>query len=510
MRAMADDLLTYLAPATIVTWHRPCTRFELDQPAWRLLVERMAEADWSLLGLWADVDWIHMALRDEVEGGVAVASVPVIDGRYPAVSPVRPGAIRLERVIRDLWGHEADGAVDTRPWLDHGRWPDRRPLSPHPVATPPDAPTAEAYAFLPATGDGLHQVPVGPIHAGIIEPGHFRFTANGETVVRLEARLGWLHKGIESLMQGLAPADAARLACRISGDSAVAHALAFARAAEAAADIRPPPRADWLRAVMAELERIANHLGDIGAICNDVAYAFMSAECGVLRERCLRAAAACFGHRLMFDRIVPGGVAGDIDADQVGVLRRLVHGIRPAFRKLIDVYDNQASLADRLVGTGTVRPELVHRFAAGGFVGRASLRAVDARKAAPYPPYDKLDWPIPLFGEGDVNARVWVRIREVEASLDLIDALLDGLPGGPIAVAMPARAGEGLALVEGFRGEIMTWVRLDAAGRVGRCHPRDPSWFQWPLLEAAIEGNIIADFPVCNKSFNCSYAGVDL
>jgi Ni,Fe-hydrogenase III large subunit len=348
------------------------------------------------------------------------------------------------------------------------------------------------------------------VHAGIIEPGHFRFTANGETVVRLEERLGYVHKGIEALMAGTGVERAARLAGRTSGDSTVAYALAFARAVEAAAGIEAPPRAVWLRALMAELERIANHLGDIGAICNDAAFALMHAHCGVLREQVLRAAEVCFGHRLMMDRIVPGGVAFDLSGDGGAELTSLLAGVRRRFPELIELYDNTASLQDRTVGTGLVAPELVRQFGAGGYVGRAAGRAFDARRMPGYPPYDQLAFDVPGLSEGDVNARVWVRIREVEQSLGLIEQILERLPDGDLRTEVPAVAGEGMALVEAFRGDVLVWLRLDANGRIERCHLRDPSWFQWPLLEAAIEGNIVADFPLCNKSFNCSYSGHDL
>ena len=236
------------------------------------------------------------------DSGVVVLSLDCPDGRYPSVGALHAPAIRLERAMRDLFGLDPVGLPDTRPWLDHGANP-------------------TAYPFLPVEGESLHQIPVGPVHAGIIEPGHFRFTADGETVVRLEQRLGYVHKGIDHLMHGATLEQAARLAGRISGDSTVAYALAFARAVEAALGIEPPPRAVWLRGVMAELERIANHLGDFGAICNDASFSIMLAHCGMLRERVLRCAAACFGHRLMMDRIVPGGVAVDLPADGAADIR---------------------------------------------------------------------------------------------------------------------------------------------------------------------------------------------
>ncbi|MFZ3337305.1 MAG: hydrogenase expression protein HypE, partial [Xanthobacteraceae bacterium] len=296
----------------------------------------------------------------------------------------------------------------------------------------------------------------------------------------------------------------------------VAYALAFAHAVEAALAIAVPPRGRYLRALMAELERLANHFGDIGAICNDASFALMHAHCGILRERMLRSADACFGHRLMMDRIVPGGVAADLKPNGVVHLQDALRECRLRWPRLIELYDNTTSLQDRTVATGIVSADLVRQFGTGGYVGRASGRDFDVRKALPYSPYDQLDFDVPMLTEGDVNARVWVRIREVEQSLALIDQILQRLPAGPIAtpIATPVAAtagnrSEGLGLAEGFRGDVLVWIRLDG-DRVARCHLRDPSWFQWPLLEAAIEGNIVADFPLCNKSFNCSYSGHDL
>jgi len=508
-----SDLAGYFAQAPAITQHRPWPRVELDAAGWHALVEQLAREPWELTALWADPPAIHVCLRDAETGTLIVASHATPDGAYESLGRVRPSALRLERAARDLFGLVAEGTADSRPWLDHGRWPMRMPLGTNPVPRRLDEPAARAvdYPFLPVEGEALHQIPVGPVHAGIIEPGHFRFHANGETVVRLEERLGWTHKGIEGLMRGKTPLDAARIACRISGDSAVAHALAFARAVEAAVDQRPPPRADFLRALMAEIERIANHLGDFGAICNDASFVFLQAEATTLREQMLRLAGKLFGHRLMMDAVVPGGVARDLDWEGAEALRAHVDQLGPAFEKLVKTYDNRPSLLDRTMATGVTAAHLVRRFAAGGFVGRGSGRGDDARRTPGYPPYDQLDFEIPVQHEGDVHARVWIRIREIRASLKLIREMLAQLPTGAIRVELPTGAGrEGMAIVEGFRGDVFGWVRLDGQGLIARYHPRDPSWFQWPLLEAAIEGNIVADFPLCNKSFNCSYSGQDL
>jgi len=473
------------------------TRTVVNEQDWGEAIDRLAGGSVTLLGLWADAPNVHMALLDESTGNIAMLTYACTDGKYPSVGAMHAPALRLERAIRDLFELDAVGSPDTRPWLDHGVW---------------DGGQRAPYTFLPTEGEGLHQIPVGPVHAGIIEPGHFRFTANGEHVVRLEQRLGYVHKGIESLMTGATLDNAAKLAARTSGDSTVAYSFAFARAAEAALQLAAPPRAAYLRALMAEIERLANHFGDIGAICNDASFAMMHAQCGILRERILRAAEACFGHRLMMDAIVPGGVASDIAAEGTAQMQALLTEIRRGFPRLIELYDNTASLQDRTVGTGVLRPAYARQFGAGGYIGRASGRDFDARRTPGYAPYDELVFEVPVLTAGDVNARVWIRIREVEQSLALIDQILNRLPAGIIRTAVEPKGEvcEGLGLTEAFRGDVLVWLRLDGRGHVERCHLRDASWFQWPLLETAIEGNIVADFPICNKSFNCSYSGHDL
>ena len=487
----------------------PWPRRIVDKAAWRAASDLLAAGDRSLLGLWGEAATVHLALFDEAAGGIEILTLDCPDRTFPSIARVHPPALRLERTVRDLFGLQPVGLPDTRPWLDHGCWGVT-----HPLAIPP-GPAAEPgrYEFLPSEGESLHQIPVGPVHAGIIEPGHFRFTANGETVVRLEERLGYVHKGIEGLMAGADLERGAKLAGRISGDSIVAYGIAFASAAEAASGVEPPQRAIWLRALMAELERLANHFGDVGAICNDAAFAIMLAHCGVLRERTLRIAEASFCHRLMRDLVMPGGVATDLAGTAEQQIRAFAAEASKRFAWLVALYDHTTSLLDRTVGTGVLSPAEARLYACGGPVGRASGRTFDARRMPGYAPYDRLRWEVPTLDDGDVNARILIRMREVEQSLALILQLLDGMPPGPICAALPTPSGataEGAALVEGFRGDILVWLRIDGDGKILRCHLRDPSWFQWPLLESVIEGNIVADFPLCNKSFNCSYSGHDL
>ena len=496
---------TLLANGRAVAEHQPWPRATVDEDAWRDATAALREGELTQLSLWGERDAVHMAVYDAQTRGAAVITLPCPNGAFPSVGLSHPPAIRLERTIADLFGLVPLDAPDSRPWLDHGRWGVRHPLGAAATQTGP-----LPYAFIANEGEALHQIPVGPVHAGIIEPGHFRFTANGETVVRLEERLGYVHKGIEGLMCGADIARGAKLAGRTSGDSTVAYTIAFARAVEAATQSEAPARAHYLRALMAEIERLANHLGDVGAICNDASFAIMHAHCSVLRERVLRAADLCFGHRLMRDCVVPGGVTVDLDATGANALRELIKDVRHQFPQLVSLYDQTASLQDRTVTTGTLKPELARQFGAGGYVGRASGRDFDARRAFAYPPYDVLTFDVPVLQEGDVNARVWIRIREIEQSLSLIEQILATLPSGSTQTDIPLRAGEGVALVEAFRGDVLVWLRLDESGRIARCHLRDASWFQWPLLEGVIEGNIVADFPLCNKSFNCSYSGHDL
>ena len=322
---------------------------------------------------------MRMALSDSGRGLRAIVSLQ---------TERRPHILRSPPITRRRCGSSAPCAISMA--CSPSVCPTRDPGS---ITGAGPAGESEArYEFLPVEGEGLHQIPVGPVHAGIIEPGHFRFTANGETVVRLEERLGYVHKGVEGLMAGAEIEQAARIVGRISGDSTVAYAWAFARAVEAALGWTPPPRAVLLRGVMAELERLSHHINDVGAICNDASVLTIHARCTLQREDVLAVADACFGHRLMMDRIVPGGVAADLSGDGVGRIRGLLARFEATRAEILRVYDSMPSLQDRTVTTGIVSPELVRQYAAGGFVGRASGRAFDARKTFAYAPYDQLDF----------------------------------------------------------------------------------------------------------------------
>jgi len=436
--------------------------------------------------------------------------------RLASHAPLFAAAERAERHTRDMLGFVFEGHPDPRRWTRHRAWSeDEYPLrKDFPAggrasgATPAD----NDYPFLNAHGSGVHEIPVGPVHAGIIEPGHFRFLAVGESVLHLEARLGYVHKGIEKIAEGRDAAGLARLAARVSGDTTIGHSLAACLAMERAAGIEAPARAVWLRAVMAERERIANHLGDIGAILNDVAFAFGFYQFGRLREQWQRTSQRAFGHRFMMDRIVPGGVAVDLAAAHVAEMQGELQALRRELAGLLAIYRDTPSVEDRVVTTGVLAPATARELGVLGFVGRASGVDFDVRRDAPYPPYGELRVRVPVYREGDVAARLRVRAEEIAASIDLLEELLRNLPDGPVRTPWrdPSAPAEGLAIVEGWRGEIFAYVRFGADGRIARYFPRDPSALNWPALEHLIHDNIVPDFPVCNKSVNGSYSGNDL
>ncbi len=434
----------------------------------------------------------------------------------PSHTPYYAAASRSERHTRDLVGVHFSEHPDARRWTRHQAWAEHAyPLRKEfaaagapPLQTPPD----DSYPFLQAHGSGVYEIPVGPVHAGIIEPGHFRFQAVGELVLNLEEHLGYVHKGIEKIAEGRDAAALARLAGRISGDCTVAHTWAACMAMERASSLDVPERAHYVRAIMCERERVANHLGDIGAVLNDVAFTFGFYQFARLREDWTRLSHALLGHRFMMDRIIPGGVAVDLDPAGIDAMREQIRALRPEVEQLIAIAEDNASIEDRLETTGYLDPVLAAELGTLGYVGRASGIDFDVRRDVPYPPYDRLEVAVPVYHYGDVAARVKVRGAETLFAFELIERLLLALPDGSIANPWqpPASELEGVGLVEGWRGEILTYVRFDSAGKITRFYPRDPSWLNWPALEKLMRDNIVPDFPVCNKSVNGSYSGHDL
>jgi Ni,Fe-hydrogenase III large subunit/Ni,Fe-hydrogenase III component G len=474
----------------------------------------------QLVALWGSDDrhlgggfGIHVVFLTGAGLAWVSSALPADAPAYPDLAHIFPQADRMQRATFDLLGITASDAVDDRKWLRHGAWPaDAFPLRKDFDSSRPATHDTDAYPFIRVEGEGVHEIPVGPIHAGTIEPGHFRFSVIGERVLRLEQRLGYTHKGTEKRFEGMDLATGAKLAGRVSGDTHIAYAWAYCMAVETATASTVPERAVWLRALFLEIERIANHLGDLGYLGNDVALGFGFMQFWRLKEDWLRLSAKLFGHRYLFDCIVPGGVAKDLADSGKAELAAEADRIEAEVRSLKAIYDEHATLQDRFTNTGICKPDLAARLGLTGLAGRASAQAWDARAQFPQAPYDQLDVSMATQRRGDVLARAEVRFAEVYESLRLIRDILKRLPGGALHAPLAAvsTVSEGLGWVEGWRGEVVVAVRIAADGTLDRVHPHDPSWQNWPLVEVGVLGNIVPDFPLINKSFNLSYSGQDL
>ena len=505
----------------------PVWRGTVDSEQWRALAQQVRGKGGRIVALWGSDQTdrgqgfeAHMALT--VQSGLVWLTLRLAADypEFPDVSSIFPAANRMQRALFDLLGARAVAASDNRQWLRHAAWPAQefplrkafdanRPLPGGAAASPGPV---DNYPFVRVNGDGVHEIPVGPVHAGTIEPGHFRFSVVGERVLRLEERLGYTHKGVEKRFEAMHVLDGVRLAGRVSGDSTVAYAWAYCMAAEGAAFFTPPDRAQWLRALLLERERIANHLGDLGFIGNDAGLNFGLAQFSRLKEEVLRVNRALFGHRYLMDAIVPGGVARDLERKSAEALRVQVGTLRAEVQQLKIVYDEHPGLQDRFIGAGRVAPELADQLGLCGLAGRASGASWDLRVQFPSMPYDSLDVRMATHRNGDVAARVTMRFEEVLESLDLCASILERLPRGDIRGDIPVALDNscGLGWVEGWRGEVLIALEAGPNGSLRRVHAHDPSWQNWPVLEHAVMGNIVPDFPLINKSFNLTYSGVDL
>ena len=507
--------------------HMPC--LEIMRLDWLRAAEQARRLEMRFVAVWAagagchDQDrgarhglYAYMAFAHP-EHCHALLRTPLADENpsLPSIAGEFVAASRMERHMADMFGITIEAAPDARPWIRHEHWP----RGAHPLRDDfdgknpmPPCPCSGDYDFVRSASSGVYEIPVGPVHAGIIEPGHFRFLAVGEQILNMEERLGYVHKGIERAMQGRDAASGAKLAARISGDSAVAHAWAFAQASEYAADIKPPRRASLIRGILCERERMANHIGDIGAICNDAAFAFMHMQMQRLREDMARLHQEIFGHRLLFDTIVPGGATVDLGEAQLARLERQTRAIAAEVEHLRSIYADHPSIQERVIGSGVVSVDDARDIGLLGFAGRSSGNYPDARIEEAYPPYDELKVHVAEGKSGDVATRVWVRFEEIADSARLIGEMVERMPDGPIAAEWtpPEPGVSGFAAIEGWRGEIAAWVRFGEKGLIDRYFVRDPSVINWLGLELAVREVPVPDFPLNNKSFNCSYSGNDL
>jgi Ni,Fe-hydrogenase III large subunit/Ni,Fe-hydrogenase III component G len=433
-----------------------------------------------------------------------------IDPQLTSLASLCYPASRFEREMRDLFGIVVLGLPDQSPLVKHAFWPaDYYPLR-------KDAPRldfsdeGQPFPFTQVGGEGVYEIPVGPVHAGIIEPGHFRFSVLGETVINLRTRLYFTHKGTEKLCEGRQPEGAVELAERISGDSSVGHALAYCQAVEAAAGADVPSRARLVRVILLELERLYNHVSDVGSIANDTGFAVAHAHCFRIREQLLRLNRRLTGSRLLRGVVGIGGLLDDlvVPVDLPAQLDAIVRD----FDEIVAICLKNTLVVDRLERTGVLSTDSARDHGVVGYVGRASGLDIDARRDHPFAAYAQLDFGVPVLASGDVKARTQVRVDEVRESLSLIDQACRRLESGPVRASVsstdPYAAGFGI--VEGWRGRIVHWVMFGAGGMLHRVKIVDPSFFNWPALSYALEGNIVPDFPLCNKSFNQSYSGNDL
>jgi len=428
----------------------------------------------------------------------------------PSLAMVHYPASRFEREIFDLFGIQARGHPDPRPLVRHAFWPaDYFPLRKD--TTPRDFhDDGRAFPFQQVGGEGVYEIPVGPVHAGIIEPGHFRFSVVGETIIDMKSRLYFTHKGTEKLFEGRAPEEGVELAERVSGDTSVGHALAYCQAVEGLTDTVVPPRARYLRVILLELERLYNHIGDFGMIVNDTGFAVAHSHCFRIREALLRLNKRLTGHRLMRATLAPGGVRVDVPAG-VDVVAEVQDALRD-FDEIVEISLGNSLVADRLEGTGRLTLRTARDHGVLGFVARASGLDADTRRDHPFAAYGEMSFSVPVHDSGDVRARTLVRVEEARESVKLIRQAVEGLPTGPLVspVGAPLAFQPAFSLVEGWRGQIVHWVRADREGRLDRVKILDPSFLNWRPLSYALLKNIVPDFPLCNKSFNQSYSGNDL
>ncbi|MFZ0500555.1 MAG: NADH-quinone oxidoreductase subunit C [Steroidobacteraceae bacterium] len=466
---------------------------------WTQAAEDVAAAGGRLISLWAargadDQSSATVYAGYWIEAGVLLTELAMpaedADARYPGLETLFPAASRMQRAAFDLYGVRSTDP-DQRPWLNHGR---------------------EGYDFVRVEGEGVHEIAVGPVHAGTIEPGHFRFSVVGEKMLRLEERFGYVHKGIERRFTELPILEGHRLAARVSGDSAVAFSWAYCQALEGMAGCLVPYRALWLRALCLELERLANHLGDLGALGNDAGFAFALAQFSRVKEELLREIERAFGQRYLLDAIVPGGTRVDLSGHAAVALAGRMAWVMGEVTDLRAIFDDHSGLRDRFTGAGILSPTLATRLGVLGLAARASGQPLDARVDLPCKPYDELPPVKVVRTEGDVAARVAVRFDEVADSCRLVRSILTALPAGAhvVAARTPESDAFGVGFIEGWRGPVFVALEAGPGGSIRRCHPHDPSWQNWPAIEHAILGNIVPDFPLINKSFNLSYSGADL
>ena len=430
-----------------------------------------------------------------------------VTGPIPSATTITPAAAWYERELHDQYGIECEGHPDLRPLLFHENWPAQVHPMIDDVSNVPWA--EEQYRFLKVQGEGVCEVPVGPVHAGIIEPGHFRFSVVGDTVLHLELRHFYTHKGTEKLFENTPVIDGVIIAESVSGDNCFSHAVAYCQAIENAFGISVPPRAQAIRLIGLELERMLAHIADVGALCGDAAFTVPAAYNARIKESLLQASTRFFGTRFWRGIAVPGGVTRDLPSVDTHELDQIITAAARDFARMARLILHTSSVQNRFETTGILTTEIAKQMAVVGPVARASGIKLDVRRDHPSGRYRNISVEVPTYKYGDVLARARIRIDETAISMKLINETLKELPTGSVFVSAPLSGdAEALSAVESPRGELLYWVRI-RDGKIARCHIKSPSFQNWPALPLAMPGNIIADFPLINKSFNLSYSGCD-
>jgi Ni,Fe-hydrogenase III large subunit/Ni,Fe-hydrogenase III component G len=457
----------------------------------------------------------HLWAAKDPPGFVRVwARVAAADPRFPSVAAKHPVANWFEREVMDYFGLVPEGHPNPFPVALHDDWPKglwalRKAFAPD--QTLPRQP-GNLHPYRPVTGEGVFHVPVGPVHAGVIEPGHFRFGVAGEPVLYLQLRLFYAHKGTEKRFERLPWRHGLFLAESISGDTAVGHGLAYAHAMERLLDVEVPPRARYLRVVLLELERLYNHVADIGALATDVAFTVPASRAQILRERLVTIHERLFGTRLLRGTVGLGGVKCDLTVGRRKELLAHLERLQGEFDDLITLLIDSGTFTDRVDRTGVLGRQVAQDLGIVGVAARASGLDLDLRRDQPHDAYAALRFQVPVEEGGDVRARLMLRAREVEQSLSILKQALEKLPEGPVRATLPDRlppSSSALGWAEAWRGECLHWIQTDARGQITRAKITDPSFKNWPGLAQAVPGNILPDFPVINKSFNLSYSGND-
>ncbi len=504
--------------------HDDETYLAVDEQEFEKSIRIMADKGMFLINLFAVENWKNKGItlcyvfekKNSAQYFILQKNIiPSAMQSTDSIAKEFPAACWYEREIADGFGIKFTGAFDTRRLFLHELYPAdfhplRKSVANEQVKMRKNILPSEEYTFKKVSGEGVYQIPVGPVHAGIIEPGHFRFSVIGETIFNLEIRMFWKHRGIEKLAEGKTPSEALKLAEAISGDETVANGLAFCQAVEKISKIKVPLRAQYLRMMLAEMERTYSLLGDLAGMIIDVAYPAGASPFFILREEILRWNETITGSRFLKNSLEIGGLAKDINREELARLRNYLKQFSLRFRSVVQESLSFAPVLDRFENTGIVKKELIRPLNLTGPLARASGMSADVRTDHPYCLYHKV-MPHPITLEkGDVLSRFEVKADTIKDSIDLIHKLITDLPAGTVhAESSAAKDGFALMTVESARGQNIHWLLIQK-GMISRYKIRTASFCNWQAIEHAVLGNIVPDFPLVNKSMNLSYAGTDL